>query len=152
VVSVAELELLLRQQVAGFATICRTEGATLHHVKLHGTLYHAVENSDELASRYADVMRVHFPRVVIVALVAGKVGVIARKHGVPVLTEMFADRGYRPDGSLIPRGEPGDLITNVREIVAHLPSLHGDTVCVHADSPHALRIARAVRNVLGPRA
>ncbi len=148
-VSKAEFEMLLLQQVGGFAAACRAEGAKLHHVKLHGALYHAVENSEELALAYATVMKVYFPKAAIVAFATGKVIEAARACRVPVLAEVFADRGYRPDGSLIPRGKPGGVITNSREIAARIPLLRGDTICVHADSPDALRIARVVKKALG---
>ncbi|MDD5199845.1 MAG: LamB/YcsF family protein [Terrimicrobiaceae bacterium] len=147
-ISADEFQLLMLQQVGGFAAICRTEGAKLHHVKLHGALYHAVEQSPGLALVYAATMRSWFPKVAIIAFAAGRVIGEARRHGVPVLAEVFADRGYRADGSLIPRGKPGGVIANLREVAARVPALRGDTICVHADSPNAVRIARAVRSVL----
>ncbi len=72
----------------------------------------------------------------------------AKAAGVRALAEVFAERGYRPDGTLIPRGEPGDLIHDPREVVRRLPALRGDTICIHADSPNAVKIARAVRAAL----
>lgn len=135
------LERLVIEQSATLAAL-----APLHHIKLHGALYHATERSPRLARRYVDVVREHFPGVRIIALAGGRV---VRLAGELALAEVFAERGYRPDGTLVPRGEPGDLITDVREVVRRLPSLQGDTVCIHADSPNALRIARAVRGALG---
>jgi UPF0271 protein len=119
--------------------------APLHHVKLHGSLYHAVEASPVLAAAYVAVVRENFPGVAIVAFAAGRVLPAARAAGVPVLAEVFAERGYRPDGSLVPRGEPGALITDPAQVVARLPALRGDTICIHADSPNAPAIARSVR-------
>jgi len=145
------LALLLVQQVGGFAAMCRAAGARLHHVKLHGALYHAVEASPELAQVYVETIRGIFPRTAIVALAGGRVVAAAKAAGVRGLAEVFAERGYRADGSLVPRGEAGDLITDPRAVARRIPSLRGDTICVHADSPNAVRIARAVRSALGER-
>lgn len=143
------LALLLVQQVGGFAAMCRAAGARMHHVKLHGALYHTVEASPLLARVYVETIGGIFPRIAIIAFAGGRVFDIAKAAGVRVLAEVFAERGYRADGSLVPRGEPGDLITDPRAVVARISSLRGDTICVHADSPNAVRIARAVRGALG---
>jgi UPF0271 protein len=147
--SPAEFALLLTQQVGGFATVCVAAGATLHHVKLHGALYHAVENSPRLAEIYVKTLRRLFPGVSVVAFAGGGVQAAARKARVPALAEVFAERGYRADGTLVPRGQAGSLIVNPRDVAKRVPDLRGDTICVHADSPNAVRIARAVRAVLG---
>lgn len=139
------LALLVLQQTAALETLAESEGATLHHIKLHGALYHATENSPAMARAYVDAARTFFPRLKIVALAGGRV---ARLAGGCALAEVFAERGYRPDGALIPRGEPGDLIRDPGEVVRRLPALRGDTICIHADSPNAVRIARAVATAL----
>jgi UPF0271 protein len=139
------LALLVLQQTAALESLAESEGTTLHHIKLHGALYHATENSPALARAYVDAARTFFPRLKIVALAGGRV---ARFAGGCALAEVFAERGYRPDGRLVPRGEPGDLICDPREVVRRLPALRGDTICIHADSPNAVRIARAVATAL----
>ncbi len=136
----AALEHLIVGQTSALAALA----APLHHVKLHGSLYHAVESSPALARRYISVVRSNFPGLRIVARAGGRV---VRLAGSDALAEVFAERGYRADGTLIPRGEPGDLIHDPREVARRLPSLRGDTICIHADSPNAIKIARAVRRV-----
>jgi 5-oxoprolinase (ATP-hydrolysing) subunit A len=65
---------------------------------------------------------------------------------------VFADRRYQPDGSLIPRGQPGALIDDVDAAVAQALELArsgaGQTICLHGDGPHALAFARAIRAAL----
>ena len=75
---------------------------------------------------------------------------IATDLGLGYLREGFADRGVRADGSLVPRGEPGALIEDpaVAAARARLLAAQVDTICVHADTPGALAIARAVRTAL----
>jgi len=144
-ISPMELATLILQQTAALAAIAAREGARLHHIKLHGALYHATEKSPTLARVYIQTIEEFFPKLKIVALAGGRVAKLAGRRAV---AEVFAERGYRPDGSLIPRGEPGDLISDPREVVKRLPALHGETICIHADSQNALRIARAVRAAL----
>ncbi|HEY8903786.1 MAG TPA: 5-oxoprolinase subunit PxpA [Chthoniobacterales bacterium] len=144
-ISLADLAMLVLQQTTALAAIAAREGARLHHIKLHGALYHATEKSQALAHAYIETVEKFFPKLKVVALAGGRV---ARLAGRRAMTEVFAERGYRIDGTLIPRGESGDLIDDPREVVRRLPTLHGDTICIHADSPNALRIARVVRAVL----
>lgn len=140
-ISPSALERLVRDQIETLAAF----GEPLHHVKLHGALYHATEASPGLARRYVAVIEKHFPGLRIVVLAGGRV---ARLAGSRALAEVFAERGYRADGTLIPRGSPGALIHDPREVVRRLSALSGDTVCIHADSPNAVKIARAVRTAL----
>lgn len=139
-VSADDLEELVVTQIQALIAI----SGPLHHVKLHGALYHATEKSAALARRYVATVRRHFPGLRIVALAGGRVLRLAGEDG---LAEVFAERGYRADGTLIPRGEPGDLLHDPQEVVRRLPALRGDTICIHADSPNAVKIVRAVRRV-----
>lgn len=73
-------------------------------------------------------------------------------YGRGYLREAFADRRTRPDGSLVPRTEPGALITDPAEAAARareiLATRGADTICCHADTPNALEIVTAVRAVI----
>lgn len=137
------LRTLVRDQTATLAAF-----TPVHHIKLHGALYHAVEASEALAQAYVEAVREISPDLAIVAFASGRVLPVARRLGVRALAEVFAERGFREDGSLIPRGEPGDLIEDPAAVVARLPLLRGDTICVHSDSPNAIAIASAVRAAL----
>ena len=80
------------------------------------------------------------------------------------MAEAFADRGYRPDGTLVPRGEPGALVTDPDEVAARVVAIatgreisasggsqvvvSAASVCVHGDTPGALGLARRVRGAL----
>ena len=74
----------------------------------------------------------------------------AAAHGVGYASEGFADRRMRPDGGLVPRSEPGALLTDPAEAAAQARLLAGqvDTICCHADTPGALAIAGAVHKAL----
>ena len=88
----------------------------------------------------------------------------AEKAGVRAVTEAFADRGYRPDGTLVPRGEPGAVITDADEVAARVVAMatgreitasdgspvvvEAASICVHGDTPGAVDLARRVRSAL----
>jgi UPF0271 protein len=160
-----EFELLLLHQVAALERIARANGVRLHHIKLHGALYHASEESDALARRYVAAVGRFWPHAKIYARVGGRVARIARRARIILWEEAFADRGYRDDGTLVPRTEPkallmetGLVIERVRRLLVedgviavsgkHIP-LRPQTLCIHSDTPQAAEIAQAVVNALG---
>ncbi len=143
-----ELEELVVRQVGSLAEV----EANLHHVKLHGALYHAVERNETLARRYCGVVAAHFPGLRIFALAGGTVERVA--EGIDVFGEVFAERGYTETGGLVPRGMAGDLLEDVQLITQRVADwqrtkwLGARTVCVHSDSPGAVEIAKAIAGVL----
>jgi len=155
-----ELELLLLQQVSALEMIARSEGVRLHHLKLHGALYHAVEVDVKLARRYALVVARHWPKAVVYAFSQGQVLPAVGQVGLRGFAEGFADRAYQADGRLVPRAEPGAILGSVAAAVARLKDVRAgrgirtiegerlrlriDTLCVHSDSPDALRLVRAL--------
>lgn len=159
-----ELARLLLHQVGGLEAVVRANGAELHHIKLHGALYHAVESRTALARTYVEIVKRYWPGVRLYAFAGGAVQAAAKKLGLPVSGEAFAERGYLDSGALVRRGHPKALVTDLREIgerVRHLlmfgeiPSIKGnavriaaDTICVHSDSPNAVQIARLLREKL----
>ncbi len=159
------LELLLLQQVGALMRIAADLGVRLHHIKLHGALYHQVDRDAHLARAYLDVVRRRFPGLRVYARAGGGVVGQARRAGVRVWEEAFADRAYRETGELVPRGEPGAVLEGVRPMQERLGGLrdgHGvlantgawvpltvRTVCVHSDTPDSVRIARLAAGILG---
>jgi 5-oxoprolinase (ATP-hydrolysing) subunit A len=124
----------------------------LHHIKLHGALYHATDNHPALAEKYVSVVRGRCPGVIIYARCGGLVERVAKDGGVPVWGEAFADRRYRPDGTLVPRTQPDALITDPQAALAHaerlIERLKPQTLCVHSDTPGAVAIAEALRRMV----
>jgi UPF0271 protein len=155
-----DLTLLLLQQVGALAWVASVEQVRPHHVKLHGALYHVVEADRGLSKSYVRTMAEYFPGWKIYASPFGHVVAAARQAGVPVWREAFADRAYLSSGALAPRGEPGAVISApsaVRERVRELRlsrrvrtvdgtrlPIEAETLCVHGDSPGAVRMARVL--------
>jgi UPF0271 protein len=140
---------VLRDQVADqvgtLSSIAAAAGTSVRYVKPHGALYHRVIDDEEHAGAVlagsGDLSVLGMPG----ALLSG-----AEAAGRVVFLEGFPDRGYGPDGRLVPRGEPGALIEDEAAIAAQAaelaPSVH--SLCLHGDSPGAVAYAGAVRRAL----
>jgi UPF0271 protein len=162
-----ELILLLLQQVGGFEHIAHRAGTALHHVKLHGALYHMTDADPGLAAAYLKSMARWFPGVRVYVRAGGLVAGMARRFRVPASEEGFADRTYRSDGTLVERTHPKALVKDVARVVQRveryletgkIPVLDGpeislqfETLCVHGDSVKAVELAKAVARVLRQR-
>ncbi len=160
----SELRTLLLHQVGAFHRLTEVHRVRLHHVKLHGSLYHAVEHDPALGRCYVETIGRLFCGLPLYALAGGRVAALGRKLGVPVWEEAFADRAYREDGSLVPRGQPGAVLSDPAAAAARVRSLreHGGwtsvtgtllklkprTLCLHGDTPGSVRLARVVRLAL----
>jgi UPF0271 protein len=148
-----DLARSIEAQLSALAARAKLAGIPLEYVKPHGALYHAADKSDALATAVvrASVARLG-ARLTVIGPPGGALARAASSFGLAFAREGFADRGTRPDGSLVPRGEPGALITDPAEAArrarAFSTSETVDTVCVHADTPGAMAIARAVRDEL----
>jgi UPF0271 protein len=156
---------LVVYQAGAVEAFARAAGARLHHVKCHGALYNMAANDEALSEAMARAAR--DLGVMLYALSNSKSFSIAKKMGVPVAGEVFADRGYSDDGTLAPRDRPGAMVEDANEAVAralamveqgHVVSLSGkrlpvsaDTLCLHGDQPGAVAFAKAIRKAFAER-
>ena len=156
----SDLDLLLLQQVGALETVARASGSKLHHVKLHGALYHVVESDSGLAQTFAETVARHWPKARIYATPEGNVAERAPAAGVKIWSEGFADRAYMSDGTLVPRNVAGAVLGDVELILervrrmlleGQVDSISGAlleftprTLCVHSDTAEALRIVKAL--------
>jgi UPF0271 protein len=147
------VERLVREQCAKLADVAARHAAKVTHVKAHGALYHAANREDAIARAVVAGAREALGDVIVLGPPEGALRRAAEQARLGFAREGFADRAMRPDGSLVPRGEPGALIGDAEKARAQAASLAAggsfETICVHGDSPNALAIARAVREVLG---
>lgn len=149
-------------QLAALSGICATVGTRLAYVKPHGALYNTIVHHPGQAGAVVQAIVEFNPELVLLGLPG--VGLdAAATAGLAVAVEAFADRAYAPDGTLLPRSEPGAVLTDpdaianrvVRLVTAgYLSTAEGllavkaDSVCVHGDTPGAVVIARTVRERL----
>lgn len=152
VVEPAELATQIEAQCARLRAIAEARGAAVTSAKPHGALYHAAHADAEVARACVTGIGRALGPVAVVGLAGGALERAAAEAGHPYLREAFADRGVRPDGTLVPRGEPGAVLDDPHAAAARARTLRAsqtaETLCVHADTPAALAIARAVRRAL----
>lgn len=163
-VSTAELEDLVAYQIGALAGVAANEGVRLSHVKPHGALYNMAAREAVMADAIARAVRAVDASLVLFGLSGSQLIAAGERAGLRVASEAFADRGYRPDGSLAPRGTPGAVITDPAAVAARAVemvsrravtavegtrvSIRADTICIHGDTPGAAALARAVRDAL----
>jgi len=147
------LSRALSSQLRELSAVAVLHGTLVGSVKPHGSLYHDAAASPDLAAIVVDTaITVLGPSVQIIGPPHGALREVSAARGLVYLCEGFADRATRLDGSLVPRSEPGALITDPAAAAARARELVArgdvDTICVHGDSPGSLAIASAVRNAL----
>lgn len=148
---------VLRTQVAEqctrLAVQAKALGVPLEFAKPHGALYHSANRDPALAHAVVSAVKEVLGRqVIVVGPGSGALREAAREAELAYAREGFADRGTLPDGSLIPRGQPGAVITDPRVARENAVRLARggtiDTLCVHGDTPGAVAVAREVRAAL----
>ncbi|MEZ0581109.1 LamB/YcsF family protein [Nocardioides sp. MH1] len=143
-------------QLGALSALAAAAGGRVAYLKPHGALYNAVVTHEAQARAVVDAVLAFEEGYGVPLPVLGLPGSVlldlAAAAGVRVVREGFADRGYRPDGTLVPRSEPGALLTEPAAVAAQALRLAGsggvDSICVHGDSPDAVLLADAVRTAL----
>lgn len=141
---------VLREQVADqvgtLDAIARSEGTSVRYLKPHGALYHRVID-DEAQARAVLAGSANLP---VLGMPGAVVLDLARAAGRTVVLEGFPDRGYDDRGRLLPRHEPGAVLTETAAIAERAVALAGSvgSLCVHGDTVGAVVHARAVRAAL----
>ncbi len=161
--SPADLTRLLREQVGRLKQIAAAQDCRLHHVKLHGALYHLTDQSYEHAQSYLTTVRQLDPSLRIYAAAGGRVSHLAPAHGLEVWPEVFLDRGYCANGTLVPRGESGALLSTdetlqrvgtlladgrLQAATGTWLRLAGKTFCLHGDHDGVSELAGRVHQEL----
>ncbi len=144
-----DLVALCVYQLGALDTMAAALGLTVGYVKPHGALYNQACRDRETAELFViAAAQLNLP---VVGLPGSQLEAACLDR-VPFVPEGFADRRYRPDGSLVPRAEPDALVDDPVEAVKQVEWLISDrgvrTVCVHGDNPDAVAFTRAVRDAL----
>ncbi|MGI9115407.1 MAG: LamB/YcsF family protein [Chthoniobacterales bacterium] len=163
-VTPAEVFALMSYQLGAFQALCRAADAEMHHVKPHGALYNMSARDRGLADAIARAVLTIEPKLIVFAPPCSALEQAARDLNLQTAAEVFADRNYNADGSLVSRTRPDALLRDpdaaaervirmlrekkVRAINGTDVPISADTVCVHGDTPGAVDFARQLRNRL----
>lgn len=151
-------------QIGALKGFCDAAGIRLSHVKPHGALYNMAGKDYNLAMAICGAIREVDDSLILLALSGSCMIDAARTMGLPCASEVFADRGYRSDGSLVPRGQEGAMIEDeaaaidrvirmvtegkVTAVDGQDIAIQADSVCVHGDGKKALVFAAKIRRAL----
>lgn len=151
-------------QIGALDGMCRVAGTAVRYVKPHGALYNTIVHHEAQAAAVVAAVRDYSPELPVLGLPGSAFLRAAEEAGLRTVQEFFVDRGYTPEGTLVPRREPGALLHDPDEVTARVLRLVSDGVvaavdgsdvtvsaasaCVHGDSPGAVEMARAVRSGL----
>ena len=159
-----EVTDMVLYQVAALAGVAASQGVRLQHVKAHGALYNMAVRSRALADAIANGTAAFDRSLILFGLSGSELLSAGERAGLRVAAEVFADRAYESDGTLVPRTRPGSVVHDPNEVVSRtirmvrdravvaidgsLVQLRADTICVHGDTPGAADLARQVRRGL----
>jgi UPF0271 protein len=159
-----ELTAAVTYQIGALDGLCRSVGTRVRYVKPHGALYNTIVRHREQAAAVVAAVRAYDDSLPLLGLPGSTALEQAAVAGLRSVAEAFADRAYRADGTLVPRDRPGAVLHDPDAIAARVLRLVRDgvieaedgstvpvvaeSVCVHGDSPGAVAIAAAVRDLL----
>ena len=157
-----ELHDCIVEQIEALASVAAAAGTRLRHVKPHGALYNMAARDEGLAEAVVKAIRSVDPTLMLFGLCGSVMLTVAERLDVRAVGEAFADRAYRPDGSLQPRSEPGSVIESGPAVVGRAVEMAGngsvtaidgsriviraETICLHGDTPGAAVLARRIRD------
>ena len=158
----AEVHNAVTYQVGALAAFAPDR--KLQHVKPHGALYNTAVRDAAVAEAIVLAVQAFDPDLIHVVLAGSQWESIAKKHGVRVARECYADRAVTPKGSLVPRSQPGAVVHDPETVVERSLKLategkviaidgteidfSADSICLHGDTAGAVELAGAVRGSL----
>lgn len=159
-----EIKAMIIYQIGALSAFCQAEGTMLRHVKPHGALYNMAGKNMEMAMAICEGIAEVDPDLKVLAQAGSCLETAAGKCGLSFAKEIFADRAYEEDGSLVARSKPGAMITDEDEAVCRVISMvkdgkvtaitgkeiavQADSVCVHGDGPKAVAFVKKIRAAL----
>ena len=159
--SAAEAYALVAYQVGAFQALCTAAGVEMNHVKPHGALYNMAVRNRELADAIAHGVLAVDTRAILFAPAGTELFRAAQELGLQTAAEVFADRNYNSDGTLVSRTKPDALLHDpaaaaervvrmltegkIRAVDGSDVSVKAETICLHGDKPDAVEFARTLR-------
>lgn len=163
--SMPEVRSIMLYQLGALDGFCRISDLEMNHVKPHGALYNATFKDETLAKTIAEAVKEYNPKLKLLGLSNQNLVKAGEDAGLNVRHEVFADRSYEDDGTLVSRKKEGAMITDTDLAVGRVirmvkegkvESVNGrdidikaDSICVHGDGAKALEFVKEIRKQLG---
>ena len=159
-----EIEAVILYQLGALHGFCRAEGLSMQHVKAHGALYNKAEQDANTAMAIAKAIQKFDPKLIMVCMANSAMTKAAQEIGLPYAQEVFADRAYTSQGTLVSRKLPGAVVHDLKEVIARVVQMveqqtvttidgvilpiQADTICVHGDTPGAVEMIAGIRHAI----
>lgn len=160
----AEVKAYVTYQLGALMAFAAAHGIHVAHLKAHGAMYNMAAVDYNLARAITDAVHAVDSHVILLALAGSQMVKAAHDAGLMVAEEVFADRAYNEDGTLVARSKPGSMIDDehvaiarvvrmvtegkVQAITGNDIAIRADSVCVHGDNPQAVAFVRQIRDEL----
>ena len=160
--SPAEVKAMVTYQIGALDAFCKAAGIRLQHVKPHGAMYNMAAKDEALAKAICQAIYEYDKTLILMGLAGSRMLTEAKAMGLKCAAEVFADRAYEEDGTLVARSKPGAMIHDeekaVRRVVRMIKegkvtaitgkdiAITADSVCVHGDSEKALAFVQKLRD------
>ncbi|MBG0787736.1 MAG: 5-oxoprolinase subunit PxpA [Anaerolineaceae bacterium] len=155
-----EVRGIILYQLGALFGFAQAAGVPLVHVKPHGALYNFAARDRVTAEAITGAVTAFDPDLILVGLAGSLLIEAGEQAGLQVANEGFPDRAYLPTGELMPRSQPGAMITDPEAVADNAVQLAKegitvagkqvriDTLCLHGDNPQAVANAKRVRQRL----
>ena len=159
-ISPSELSYSIVSQIESLETIADSYGLELNHIKAHGALYNQMIIDAELSNFYLDTIKDFKNKCSLYIPYKSEIEKIALKKGFSIIYEVFGDRNYNDDLSLVSRNNENALITNPESVVNHIKTIKEtetvktingnykkikfDTICIHSDTNNSIEILKKI--------
>lgn len=163
-VAPADLTADVIYQIGALDGLARVAGSAVTYVKPHGALYNAVVHHRGQAKAVVDAVLAYDPHLPVLGLPGSEFLDEAERVGLRTVAEAFADRAYTPQGTLVSRSEPGAVLSDPEAVAERVLTMitdgtveavdgttvevRAESICLHGDSPGAVAMANAVRDLL----
>lgn len=163
VVSTSEAKAYMLYQMGALDAFCRSNQVKMQHVKPHGALYNMAAKDSVLAEAICEAIASFDPNLILLGLAGSQMIKAAKKKGLRVASEIFADRAYEEDGTLVDRRKEGSMITEEDLAIARMVrvvkkgiitsitgediSVEAHSICVHGDGEKALLFVQRLHEV-----
>ncbi len=163
-ISPKEARAYMIYQLGALMGFASANGIKLQHMKLHGAFYNTSSIKPELAEEIINGILDVDKDIILLALSGTYIAKRAQEKGLRVAQEVFADRAYNSDLTLVNRKLPGAVIhdqnlaiSRIKKMVLEgkVDTIDGqeidivaDSICVHGDNPEAVNFVKSIRESL----
>ena len=164
-ISPPELSYSINSQIESLETIADSYGLELNHIKAHGALYNQMIIDAELSNFYLDTIKDFKNKCSLYIPYKSEIEKIALKKGFSIIYEVFGDRNYNDDLSLVSRNNENALITDPESVVNHIKTMKEtetvktingnfkkikfDTICIHSDTNNSIEVLKKINQEFG---